>query len=144
MLFDDLERRHAERDRHQENSGRLAQAFAKFHSVGQGSIEFGRRVDFDLTFIEEPYVTYGAQIDLDELGELLATPVADPPPLPSASGFVTEWDIDERGFYTGCWCAVSVYFPTTLAVPVDAKVDMFHHFTFTAIAIKDVPVDVRD
>lgn len=144
MLFDDLERREADRRRHDENSARLAQAFATFESTGQGSIEFKKRVPFQITFVERPYVTYGTTLDLDELGELLETPITETPPLPLVTGFVTDWDTDERGFYTGCWCAVRVFFPGS-GVPADAKVYLQHHFTFTAIAMKDVPVDdVRD
>ena len=144
MLFTDLENQRGELARHRENHARLAQAFARFQTTGQGSIEFERRVDFEITFIEEPYATYGCEINMDELGELLGTPVADTPALPSASGFVTSWDVDERGFYTGCWCAVSVYYPSQAGVPADAKVYMRHHFTFTALGMKDVPIDVRD
>ena len=144
MIFDDLERRRSEVERHKENSARLAQAFAKFETTGQGSIEFPKRVDFELTFVEEPYITYGCHIDLDDLSDLLDVDANDTPPLPSASGFVTEWDQDDRGFWTGCWVAVSVYYHPLTLVPVDLEVYMNHHFTFTGIAMKDVPIDVRD
>lgn len=156
MLFEELEQQRADLDRHRENAARLAQAFAKFESTGQGSIEFDRRCTFDLTFIEQPYITYGCEIDLEELADLLGTGVADTPPLPMASGYVTDWDTDERGFYTGCWCAVSVHYAWNSATGDTpeleqaqlellrvAKVYMRHHFTFTGMAMKDIPIDVR-
>ena len=144
LIFTDLEDRRGEVARHRENSARLAQAFARFETTGQGTIEFERRVDFGLTFTEEPYITYGSQIDMDELAELLGVGINDTPQLPLASGYITDWDVDERGFYLGCWCAVSVYYPSQTNVPADTKIHMQHHFTFTAIGMKDVPVDVRD
>lgn len=143
-MFDDVDRRAAEQDRNRENSARLAKAFAKFHSTGQGSIEFEDHVDFGLTFIEEPYVTYGSTIDLDGLGELLDTEPGETPPLPLASGMVTEWDQDDRDFYVGCWTAVRITFQPADAVDPALEVEMEHHFTFTAVAIKDVPLDVRN
>lgn len=143
-MYLEQERRDAERARHAENAARLAQAYWKFDSTGQGAIEFGDRVDFGLTFIEEPFVSFGAQLDLDALGDLLVTDPSETPKMPMVSGFVTAWDQDDRGFYVGAWCAVHVFFPTYTAVAADVAVEMSHHFTFTAIAIKDVPIDVRD
>lgn len=143
MLFLELERRRADLQRHQENSARLAQSFALFETTGQGAIEFPKRVNFDLTFVERPYLTYASEIDLEALGDLLELGEGPTPPLPSVSGFVTEWDVDARGFYTGCWCAAGVYFHD-ITVPVDAAVHMMHHFTFTGMAMKDIPLDVRD
>ena len=153
MSWDPLEDRRADIERNRENGARLAQAFAKFESIGQGVVEFAEVVDFGLTFIEEPYITYGSQLDMDDLGELLDIPGGATPPLPLVSGYVTEWDQDERGFYVGAWVAARVYFPSQVAVegestmtpvPLDTLVVIDHHFTFTAIAIKDVPLDVRD
>jgi hypothetical protein len=142
-MFEALEGRRAEIERHAENAARLAQVFQKFETTGQGSIEFEDRVDFGLTFIEEPYMNYGAQIDVEALGDLLGLEPEVPPSLPISSGMVTAWDQDDRDFYTGAWVAVTVFFPDA-AVPVDTAVYMNHHFTFTAIAMKDVPVDLRD
>lgn len=146
-MIEALENQRAEVERHRENSARLAQAFAKFESSGQGFIEFEERVDFGLTFIEEPYVTYGAQMDLDAFEELLdreADADTDLPPVPMMSGIVTAWDQDNRGFYVGAWVGARVYCPPEDAVPVLLEPVVSHHYTFTAVAIKDVPVDVRD
>lgn len=143
-MLEDLERQRAEVDRHRENSARLAQEFHKFESNGQGFIEFEDVCPFEITMIEEPFVTYAAAIDLDVLGELLELEAGEPPPIPLTTGIVTAWDQDDRGFYTGAWVGVRVYFPSGDAVAADLDVAVQHYFTFTAIGIKDVPLDVRD
>lgn len=143
--FYDLERRESERRRVQENSGRMAEAFARFKSNGQGSIEFPERVDFGLTFIEEPYMSYGFKIDLDDLDDLLENEAGTKtPPLPICAGGVTSWDQNDRGFYVGAWVAVNVWFPYEGNVWPDLDVEIFHHYAFKAVAIKDVPVDLRE
>ena len=143
-MFDDLEVRNADREAIKENTARLASAYSGYESNGQGAIEFERRTDFGLTFIERPFVSYAAIIDLDALGDVLNIDGGLVTPMPLVSGFVTEFDIDDRGFYVGAWVGARVYFPTTDAVPLDAVVTVEHHFTFQAIAIKDVPLDMRD
>lgn len=139
-FYEEQEYRRQEIDRHKENAARLAQAYAEFDTAGQGSIEFEKRVDFGLTFIEKPYISYGAIIDLDALDGLLGKESEDNgmPPLPLCSGFVTEWDRDERDMYVGCWIAARVWFPTTPFVAVDVAVNVTHHFTFAAVAMKDL------
>ena len=142
-----LERRRAEIERHAENTARYAEAFQKLKSVGQGSIEFSQKIDFGLTFIEEPYMSYGCQIDLDELGRLVGDdPSYDStiPPLPICSAFVTEWDQDENDFYIGAWVAARVWFPYESNVSTTERIEVNHHFSFKAVALKDVPLDVRD
>lgn len=141
-LFDGIEQRRSDIDRHAENSARLAFAYAKFETTGQGTIEFPKRAPFDLTFIEEPFFSYGHEINLDDWAELLGMDVDDPtvPPLPVISAFVTEWDRDNNDMWVGAWLAVSVYFPniSTIIVPLDAQPYIQHHFTFQGIAMKDV------
>jgi hypothetical protein len=145
LFFGDLENRRGELERHQENSGRIAEAFARFTSTGQGSIEFGDRVEFDVTFVEEPFMSYGAYIDLDKLDDLLGNePGSLTPEMPITSGFVTDWDRDDRGFYVGAWVGVRVWFPYEANTWPDIEVEMVHHYTFKAIAIKDVPHNDRD
>lgn len=143
-MFDRIETRRAEVERHRENRAREAKAFAKFESYAQGPLEFEQPIDFGLTFVDEPFITYGSQLDLDELGETLGVEPGDTPTLPLTIGYVTEWDRDERGFYLGAWTAVRVWFPTQDAVPTETEVHVYHHFTFAAVAIKDVPVEGRD
>ena len=137
--MNDLERRRAADARHHENRARLAMAYARFDSEGSGSMEFEDGVDFGLTFIEQPYVTTGHVIDLDELAEALGLDEGVTPPIPQVSSYVTEWQIDDRGFYVGAWCAAVV---SDMALPEGVTVSIQHHFTFSAVAIKDVPIDV--
>lgn len=145
MFFDDLEARRAEIERHQENSGRLAEAFARFESVGLGSMEFGERVDFGLTFIEEPFMSYGAAIDLDALDEMLGNEASSiTPAIPIATGVVTDWDRDDRGFYVGAWVGVRIWYPYEDSIWEQSEVEMQHHYTFKGVAIKDVPTGDRD
>lgn len=137
----DLEDRRADIERHRENSARQAQAFAKFESIGVGSMEYEERVDFGLTFIEEPFVAFSSALDLDDVAEVLDLNPEVQTPIPLVSGMVTEWDRDDRDFYVGAWVAVQVYF---LGGEDVGELAMTHYFTFQAIAMKDVPLDVRD
>lgn len=138
-----LEDQRAELARHRENTARLALAFARFETTGQGTIEFEERVDFGLTYIEEPFISYGCQIDMDNLADALGLDDGATPPLPQSTGFVTEWDIDDRGFYTGAWVAASIFDPT-LQIPTDVDLVIDHHFSFQAIGLKDIPLDLTD
>lgn len=147
-MFEELERRTAEIERHRENGGRLAAVFARFETTGQGSFEFEERIEFELTFIEEPTMAFGAVCDIDDLCELLLIEPEDniTPPLPVVSGMVTNWDQDENDMYIGAWVAVNVYFPPVgeILVPVEVLPVVRHHFTFGGNAIKDIPIDERD
>lgn len=142
-FYEEQERARGEQERHKENAARLAQAYAEFDTTGQGSIEFEQRVNFGLTFIEKPIVAYGTEIDVDALDELLDndSETNNVPALPLCTGFVTEWDRDDRDFYIGCWIAARVSFPSSPAVPTETPVALTHHFTFSAIAMKDVPYE---
>ena len=140
-LFDDLERRRAEIERHRENSARMGYATAKFQTTGQGSFEFDERISFGLTFTEEPSANFGFETDLDDLEDALGRNDNDVPPLPIVTGYITTWDQDDRGFWTGAWYAARVWFPPTDLIPVTAKVQVQHHLTFRGVAMKDVPLD---
>lgn len=146
MLFEALENRRAEVERHRENSARPAEAFARFRSSGQGSMEFEKRVDFGLTFLEKPMMHYGAEIDLDDLDERLDNDYNKNkcPPLPVSMGYVTDWDTDRRGFYVGAWVGVRVYYPDEDLIPANFPVEVVHHFHFSAVGMKDVPMDLTD
>lgn len=138
----ELEEARAELARHRENRARLAVAYARFDSDGQGTIEFETRVDFGLTFVEEPFPTYGAKVDLDALGDALGLDEDTTPPLPLSTGYVTEWDTDDRGFYTGAWVAATVWDPS--GTILDADIPITHYFTFQAVGMKDIPLDVTN
>lgn len=141
-LLEEQERRREEVARHRENRARLAQSFAVFVTNGQGTNQYEERLPFALTFIEKPVVSYGSACDIEDLADLLGTD-PDLTPLPLSSGHVVEWDQDERGFYTGCWVAVRVSFPSIDMVDPTALTSVEHHFTFSAIAMKDIPVDAE-
>lgn len=153
-LHEELSQHENERQRHRENAARLATVQSRYFTEGQGSVEFAERVDFDCTFVEEPFLSYGARIDLDALANLLNLgPEADVP-MPLTAGYVTEWDRDERDFYVGAWVGVRVHFPLVLVlgspttppapepeVPATTPVEVTHYFSFAGIAMKDVPLE---
>ena len=146
MVFVDLENRRGDVERHRENSGRLAQVVARYHSSGQGSIEFTHRVDFGLTFITKPMMQYGSEIDLDDLDERLDLDYNknQSPPVPLTAGYVTSWDRNSRGYYVGAFVGARVYYPPEDLIPRDFTVEVIHHYRFTTVAMKDVPVDLTD
>lgn len=143
-LLDDLDRRREEAARHWENSARMAQAYAVFETTGQGTQQFEDRIDFGLTFIEKPVVSYASSIDVEALADLLGIEDETETPLPNTSGFVTHWDQDERDFYVGCWVAVRVNFPFYDYVDPELQPDVEHHFTFSAVGMKDIPPAIED
>lgn len=156
-LLDDLDRRRERVAQDNENSARLAEAYGRFRSVGIGSFHFERRVGFDLTFTEKPFMSYGAHVDIEELQDLIRRAGGqddmDTVMLPLCSGYVVEWDQDERDFYTGAWVAARVWFPQEAQiiegppvwnVPENLKVEVEHMFTFAAIGMKDIPPDNTD
>lgn len=135
-LYDAEARRKAEIARNAENRARQAAAFAKFSTTGQGGYEFADVVQFQLAFVEEPFMSYGCYIDGDKLADDLDLAADAMPPYPVCTGFVTDWDVNSAGFYTGAWVGVRVYFPPDLAVPVDYGVDVLHHFRWEGVSIK--------
>ncbi len=121
-----------ERDRWEgqtrENAARQAFSWGTFDSTGFGELPYPEQLDFGVTFIHEPYVSYGFSVEqaaaLDEL--------------PTSAGGVFKWRQDGRGFYVGAHVYVVVdSFSHTYAV--DPR--LVHHFSFTGIAIKDIGAD---
>lgn len=147
--MDDLDYRRAADARHAENRARFAQVNARFAQTGFGSMEFADPVDFGLTFIDEPYVSTGHSIDVDELG---VDDSDETPTLPQITSYVVEWSRDDRGFYVGAWCAGTVTYAPTSSDPADTaeiegareQATVKHMFTFSATAIKDIPIDVTN
>lgn len=105
-----------------ENSARHATSYARVTTHGVGEVLHERVVSFDCTFVEEPRVAYGFSIDGDTLIDGL---------FPSSSGGVWKWQQDHRDYYLGAY----VYF----VIVGDPECDLAHDFTFTGIAIKDLP-----
>lgn len=162
-LLEDLDYRRETANRHRQNSARLAHAYARATSTGQGSFEFDQRVDFGLTFIEEPVIAYGCSVDADTLADLQGLQEGQTPILPTCTGYVTEWDTDDRDFYVGCWIGVRVHFPREDFPPTEIPEGVIslagympevnetmnqavirHFYTFSAVAMKDVPTEVSD
>lgn len=139
MAFSPLNQRQEELARHRENKGRLAQAYARFKTTGQGTVEFEDRVEFGLTFIERPFIATGWQINLDQARDALDVSSNDDVNLPQVTGYVTDWDTTSREHYVGCWVAVSVTYSEEY--PADAQIKIFHDFTWAGIALKDIPSD---
>lgn len=149
-MFEEQERRRSESLRHLENKGRLASVYARYKTTGSGTMTFSKRVDFGLIFIEEPFMSYGCSVDLDEIDNASDSGPEDDNDdetynLPQCTGFVTEWDQDERGYYRGAYVAVSILPIGAGTELVEFVGDLRHYFTFAANAIKDFPVpDVDD
>lgn len=143
-LLDDVDRRRERELQTRENSARLAHSSAVLTTTGLGTHHFEERVEFGVTFIEKPAVAYGSACDVDAVADALELEDADETPLPLAAGYVVAWDQDERDFYIGCWVSVKVGFPWDDLIDADVQPTIEHHFTFAAIALKDVPPDLTD
>lgn len=137
-MFDEIERRAAEQARHRENHGRLASVHASFTTTGQGTVQFEKRINFGLTYIHRPYMAYGTLIDPEAIQDALGLGPNDPVSFPQATGYVCEWDIDDRDRYVGAWCGVAVVLPVGMD-PL-APIELTHQFTFLATALKNVPL----
>ena len=136
--------REAELARHRENKGRQAGVFASYETTGYGAVEFEDPVEFGLTFIQRPWMSFGCEIEPDHIRDLLELADGDELPcMPQVTGYVTAWDLDDARNYVGAWVAVTVTWPTDTvpAIPIDAQIDVTHFFTFSAIGLKTIPVD---
>lgn len=118
-----------------ENSARLAFAFGWATSTGSGGKAFEEHVRFGLTFIEKPVFAYGYEVQAYDPDEEY---------FPTAHAFVYEWIQDARGFYVGAYVAVQVDLPSPDLLEVPAPAQVEHHFTFSALAMKDVASPDRD
>ena len=142
-LLDDLDKRRGQVEITNENRARLAQSYGSATTTGQGTVQIEDPFEFGTAFIERPFVSYAAVVDPDVLADTLGL---DPStvPMPNCSGYVVHWDQDERDFYIGAWVAVKVSFDINDLIPLDALPVIEHHFTFAAVAMKDIPVDLTD
>jgi len=134
-----MEARRAEVNRHGENSPRLAQAWATFRTVGWGEKAFNNCYEFDLTFAERPFVSYGNVVITNRLQDV--DEVLIDTRFPRCWGGVYQWKQNAHGFYTGAWCytvveSASPFIATTYEEP---EYVIQHHFTFAGIGIKDLP-----
>lgn len=135
----DYEKRRSTVNQIGENSARQANAFATFVTTGWGEVQFPDCYEFDLTFAERPFVSYSysviknALVDEDE--------ILVPTRFPRAFGGVFGWKQNTHDFYTGAWCfaVVDTQSPYILTAEVDPFYTIQHHYTFSAMGIKDLP-----
>jgi len=141
-----------------ENTARLASAYATYSTEGDGEFLLDEPHLFGCTFTERPIVAYGFSMgDSDNEDQLVIGK------LPTANGGVRRWVTDVRGFYIGAYVFFTVDTatvarttaptgaedPPSLFSPPDPnaatplyRVD--HDFTFTGIALKDLPEYLLD
>lgn len=120
-IMDALEHRRGYIEQLRQNTSRLAQSYNFVETVGAGMIRLPTVVRFHCTFIEKPVVAYGYTVESDLItGDF-----------PSAVGGVYSWQIDARGFYLGCYVFA--------VVTANSDPTIQHDFTFTGIAMKDLP-----
>jgi hypothetical protein len=146
----DITQREIDVARDKANAGGPAQSYARVRTNRAGTRLVGKRIDFGCTFIQKPWVSYGVECspeDVEEAGfEVSGGSVGgsnageyDAPRMPLSMGYVTDWDLDNKDHYTGCWVAVYVQFPAfTNSSGSAGPIPMTHHFTFAGLALKDI------
>lgn len=117
-----LDRVRGQQDQTRENSARHCNSYSQLTSHGIGEILHETVIPFDCTFVELPRVAYGCSVDGDVLVD---------GSFPTSVGIVWKWQQDFHDFYLGAY----VYFVVT----GPADIDLVHDFTFSGIAIKDLP-----
>jgi hypothetical protein len=127
----EFDRNRSRRDATNENAGRMAWAYGEGHSTGWGEKEIPEIIDFELKFIEIPFVSYSFALDGDTLVDTR---------FPRCSGGVSRWVQDPNGYYIGAYVFITVdtqspYIPTTV---VDPGYEIDHFWTFAGIALKNV------
>lgn len=121
------------------NSASQAWAFGNVDSVGWGEFLLPDPIMFGVTFVHEPFVTYGhAVLDDDRLVDGR---------FPRATGGVASWITTGKDHYTGAhvYVTVATADPLLAAQAYDVAADfgedpgyeIRHSFGFTALAIKD-------
>lgn len=122
-----LERHRGMLEQQRENRTRPASCFMKYSTAGQGELLTPRVCRFDVTFVEEPRVFSGWEMDGDTLVKGY---------YPMVSAGVWKWQRDARGYYLGAWLVFNITGHDTYTID--------HHFHFTGIAIKDLPAHLLE
>lgn len=118
------------RDQTAENSARQAYAWGTARSTGAGALSYREIIDFGVLFVDKPMFSYGCELlSVEHLDDTGAVP-------PVSSGFVYRWERTARGFYSGAYVLV--------VVSADNDTELEHHFSFTGVAAKDIPVGGAD
>lgn len=126
-VVDALEQRRGYVEQLRQNTSRLAQSYNSVTTQGNGMLRLPTIMRFHCTFIEQPVVSYGF---------VLKSPLLEKD-YPTSSGGVYTFQVDKRGFYLGAYCYVVVN-------SVDDYPEIHHDFTFTGIAMKDLPEHLLD
>lgn len=130
-----LEQHRGRVEQTRENAARYAQSYATYTTTGVGEFRIEEINLFGCTFSEQPIVSYGFSLPTDELDDLPQVMVTGA--LPRCSGGVQAWFRDDNEFYVGALVYVTVDLPAT--APSTPLWIIDHDFTFTAIAMKDLP-----
>jgi hypothetical protein len=129
-----LERSRANRERDWENFARTAFSFGSQTSTGWGEITYPNPIMFDLTFTEQPMMSYGFYTDPEV--DLVATR------FPRSSGFVYRWYQDAKRMYVGAWVGVTVETRGVSVAPGTGVGDpgyaLTHYFTFSGLGYKSL------
>ena len=121
-LVEAMEGHRAHREQIRENSSRQAWSWGSVSTHGYGAIQHATVVPFNCTFIDMPKIATGFSMDGDTLIDGA---------FPTVTAGVWKWQQDYREFYVGAY----VFFVIT----GDAGYDLIHDFTFSGIALKDLP-----
>lgn len=124
-IIQGLEQRRGYIEQLRQNTSRLAQSFNFVETAGAGGQRLPAVVHFACTFIEKPVVATGFTVESDMGADF-----------PLVTAGVWRWQTDKRGYYIGCWVFVRVESATDLVIQ--------HDFTFTGIAMKDLPAHLLD
>lgn len=117
-----------------ENASRVANVEIQQRSYGVGQHRMDKPIVFPVIFRTEPHFTCGSAV------------IAGPKPAlchdPRGSSGVWGWQRNGRGHYTGayCWLRVDceqIAFHTVVDL---SKIVVQHYLSFSAVAIKDLPI----
>ena len=118
-----------------QNAARLAWSYGKATSTGWGEFRIPTMIEFDVSFVEEPFVSYSNYVSSDQLVDTR---------FPRCWAGVYRWNI-VQGRWTGAWVYLVVEtqgVQLTTTVVADPGYYIEHHFSFAGIALKDVPVNL--
>lgn len=121
------------REAQAENRSRLSHSYKRVITYGWGEMKLEVRIDFDVVYIEEPFMAHGCYVDGETLVEER---------FPRVTAMVTDYDRNPAGNYTGAWVAFVVDTMGAQLVPAaaDPNYEIVHYFTFSGVALKNAPL----
>lgn len=123
-IWNDLEHRRGDVERHRENATRPARAFAEFRATGVGFLICEAVFRFDCSFIDRPTFTYGVSLGAD---------IDLPIDVLKCSAGVYDWKQTANDYYAGAWC----WFNVETWADVDDDFVTIFHLAFEGIGSKD-------